>query len=149
VTHPFHPLYGRSFELLTCRQTWGEYRVFFYDGGQLRAMPANWTDVVSPPVFVTWAAGRAHFRPEDLLSLAALVDGMTRPGRGTSVATGETPRPLPKVSSKLRRSRKAKDAAAPIPVPRARKRKRRQSPHARGLDPTNAQKTEGPRHKRS
>jgi uncharacterized protein (DUF433 family) len=27
VTHPFHPLRGRTFQLIECRQTWGEYRV--------------------------------------------------------------------------------------------------------------------------
>ena len=149
MTHPFHPLYGRSFELLTCRQTWGEYRVFFYDGGQLRAMPANWTDVVSPPVFVTWAAGRAHFRPEDLLSLAALVDGMARPGRETSGPAREAPRPLPKVSSKLRRTRKAKDAVAAIQEPRKRKRKARRSGARRTRERAKAQETKGLRHRRS
>jgi len=74
VTHPFHPWYGRRYELLTVRQTWGEYRVFFYDEqGALRALPANWTDAGQPDPFVALAAGRAHFRPADLLALAALV----------------------------------------------------------------------------
>src|SRR5580658_5689687 len=40
VTHPFHPLVGRSFELLTYRKTWGEDRVFFQEDGRLRALPA-------------------------------------------------------------------------------------------------------------
>jgi Family of unknown function (DUF5372) len=31
VTHPFHPLRGRTFQLVDCRQTWGEERVYFYD----------------------------------------------------------------------------------------------------------------------
>jgi hypothetical protein len=35
VTHPFHPLSGRTFQLIECRQTWGEYRVFFHDDGGL------------------------------------------------------------------------------------------------------------------
>jgi hypothetical protein len=56
------------------RQTWGEYRVFFYDEqGALKALPASWTDAGQPDPFVTLAEGRAHFRPADLLDLAALV----------------------------------------------------------------------------
>jgi hypothetical protein len=59
---------------LTVRQTWGEYRVFFYDQqGALKALPASWTDAGVPDPFVTLAAGRAHFRPADLLALVALL----------------------------------------------------------------------------
>ena len=73
MTHPFHPLFGKSFELLTYRKTWGEDRVFFYEKGQLRRLPASWTDAAPPSPFVTLAAGRAYFRPDDLLRLAELV----------------------------------------------------------------------------
>ena len=31
VTHPFHPLYGQQFEILSYRHNWGEYRVTFYE----------------------------------------------------------------------------------------------------------------------
>jgi len=48
--------------------------VFFYDEqGALKALPASWTDAGRPDPFVTLAAGRAYFRPADLLALAALV----------------------------------------------------------------------------
>jgi len=47
VTHPFHPLRGRTFQLVDCRQTWGEDRVYFYDDvGQLARLPLQWTDVL-------------------------------------------------------------------------------------------------------
>ena len=36
-------------------------------------MPAGWTDVEPPDPFVALAAGRALWRVEDLLALAALV----------------------------------------------------------------------------
>src|SRR5713101_6904515 len=57
------PLLGKSFELLMYRNTWGEDRVFFYDGGRLRALPASWTEAAPVVPFVAIAAGRAHFRP--------------------------------------------------------------------------------------
>jgi len=74
VTHPFHPLTGRAFELVAVRQTWGEYRVFYYDeAGALAALPTTWTDVAEPDPFVAIAAGRAYCRVADLLRLAMLV----------------------------------------------------------------------------
>ena len=75
VTHPFHPLFGRRFELLTVRQTWGEDRVFFYEEHDvLKALPARWTDAGTPDPFVVLAAGRAYFRPEDLVALSQLLE---------------------------------------------------------------------------
>ena len=75
VTHPFHPLRGLEFELVGYAHTWGEHRVFFREPGQsrVRSLPAGWTDVEAPDLFVERSAGRAHFRPEDLLALACLL----------------------------------------------------------------------------
>jgi hypothetical protein len=44
-------------------------------------LPATWTDVDGPDPFLVRAAGRSHFRPEDLLQLSALLselDGRRR-----------------------------------------------------------------------
>ena len=71
VTHPFHPWLGREFELIVHRRTWGEDRVFFYDEEErLVALPASWTDFMSPDPFVKIAAGRSLFRAADLCELA-------------------------------------------------------------------------------
>jgi hypothetical protein len=76
--HPFHPLYGESFELLSHRSSWGEDRVTFHDReGRLRSVPASWTSVVGPDPFVALSAGRAVFRVEDLLALVALVRALS------------------------------------------------------------------------
>ncbi|MES9901183.1 MAG: DUF5372 family protein [Sedimenticola sp.] len=84
VTHPFHPLFGRCFELLTLRQTWGEFRVFFYDDqGALKALPADWTDAGAVDPFVTLSAGQAHFRPADLLALIKLLENLCDPSSTT------------------------------------------------------------------
>jgi hypothetical protein len=51
-------------------QAWGENRVFFYnENARLIALPASWTDFVSPDPFVVLAAGRSLFRAEDLFEL--------------------------------------------------------------------------------
>jgi Family of unknown function (DUF5372) len=41
ITHPFHPLCGQTFPLLSQRVAWGEERVFFSDAHthQIRSLP--------------------------------------------------------------------------------------------------------------
>ena len=74
VTHPFHPLYGQQFEILTYRHNWGEYRVTFYQTPEhVRVLPAAWTSLAPPDPSVVLAAGRAAFRVADLLELSHLI----------------------------------------------------------------------------
>jgi hypothetical protein len=82
VTHPFHPLAGREFDLVVRKHNWAEDRVFFFaEDGQLRSIPAGFTDVDPPDPFVAISAGRSIFRVEDLLGLADLLDGLRSPKR--------------------------------------------------------------------
>lgn len=75
MTHPFHPLFGQVFELVTYKKAWGEDRVYFRDGsGRLKHMPVGWTSVAPPDPFRAIAAGRCWFRSEDLIRLADLVE---------------------------------------------------------------------------
>ena len=68
VTHPYHPLCGRQYQLITHRKNWGEDRVYFEDeAGRLVRSPALWTDPFGRDPVEEVAAGRAHFRPADLL----------------------------------------------------------------------------------
>ena len=80
MTHPFHPLSGREYELARYGHTWGEDRVFFREPGEIRvrSLPASWTDIVEPDTFTALAAGRSHFRPDDLVLLAALLREMEK-----------------------------------------------------------------------
>lgn len=83
MTHPFHPLSGRTFAFVAVRQTWGEDRVFFLDeGAALKSLPRGWTDQAEPDVFVALASGRSPFRCSDLLALAELIDGFLGDGGG-------------------------------------------------------------------
>ena len=77
ILHPFHPLFGQERDLITYRQNWGEDRVYFRDAaGQLRSVPAHWTDLFPPDPFLALAAGRACFRPRELQQLAELLAGL-------------------------------------------------------------------------
>jgi Family of unknown function (DUF5372) len=74
VTHPFHPLFGREFQLVTYRQNWGEDRVYFHDDtGQLVALPARWTSVFPSDPFAVLSAGRSPFCFAQLLELARMI----------------------------------------------------------------------------
>jgi hypothetical protein len=74
VTHPYHPLFGREFELVIRRWNWGEDRVLFYNAeGHLVSLPARWTSVFVPDPFVVVSAGRSLFRVDDLIRLAKLI----------------------------------------------------------------------------
>jgi len=82
VTHPFHPLTGQTFELLTYRFNWGEDRVMYVRAdGRTRSVPVGWTSIAADDPFVTVAAGRAPFRLEDLLALTALLRDIQSPQR--------------------------------------------------------------------
>jgi hypothetical protein len=76
----FHPLRGRTFQLVDCRQTWGEDRVYFHDdSGQLTRLPRQWTDVVPDDPTVVVSAGWVHFRYHDLCRLADLLRRLDAP----------------------------------------------------------------------
>jgi hypothetical protein len=82
VTHPFHPLYGRKFAVLTSVRRWGEDRVYFQDDqGRVVSLRAQWTSLFSPPPLVALAAGRSAFRADDLVELARLLRGLKAKGK--------------------------------------------------------------------
>lgn len=74
MTHPYHPLCGREFELVDYRQAWGKYHAYFHDENQrLRIVPSEWTSMAVPDPFVSIAAGRSCFRITDLLELVQMI----------------------------------------------------------------------------
>ena len=82
ITHPFHPLRGAEFELVTRKHTWGEDRVFYFDSkGKLKSLFASLTDVVATDAFDRISAGRSSFRADDLLELRRLIDKLRQAGK--------------------------------------------------------------------
>jgi hypothetical protein len=74
VSHQFHPLFGREFDLVQYYRCWGEDRVYYInDEGTLRSIEARWTDVAPPDEFVAVSAARSRLRACDLLELAELI----------------------------------------------------------------------------
>lgn len=59
---------------------WGEARVTVETAdGTLRSLPVGWTDLLPVDPVVMVGRGRAPFRLTDLLALADLIHGRTRP----------------------------------------------------------------------
>ena len=75
ITHPFHPLRGQAFEVISRSPHWGEDRVTYRGAdGTLPTIAAAMTDLAPPDAFRRIAAGRAAFRTVDLLDLLVLLD---------------------------------------------------------------------------
>jgi hypothetical protein len=78
VTHPFHPLAGCEFPLLDERRQ-GEARVYFEaPEGFPGSLPEAWTSRAPIDPLAVVAAGRAHFRVDDLLRLSTLLTDLAR-----------------------------------------------------------------------
>ena len=74
ITHPFHPLSGQAFELVSRSRHWGADRVIYRAlDGTLPTIAAALTDVEPTDAFRRVAAGRAAFRTTDLLALRVLL----------------------------------------------------------------------------
>ena len=72
ITHPFHPLCGHTFPLVSQSLAWGEERVFFADPQthHMRSFPLAWTNLALPDPFLVVADGTTVLRWKDLHQLA-------------------------------------------------------------------------------
>jgi hypothetical protein len=85
ITHPFHPMVGREFELVCRRLHWGEDRVVYVGpDGALRSVSASLTDIDPSDDFRLLARDRAAFRTVDLLELCALLKRLSRNEDGSA-----------------------------------------------------------------
>lgn len=63
------------------RHNWGLDRVYFHDdNGELKLLPAAWTDVFPPDPAVVLSAGRSAFRLQDLLELSRMIEALRSKG---------------------------------------------------------------------
>ena len=77
MTHPFHPLYGRTIPLVEVRRNWSEMQVFYKGPSErLVSIPATWTTFSEPDPFISLTDGRSAFRCEDLLALRRYLDSL-------------------------------------------------------------------------
>ena len=90
VVHPFHPLSGQELAVIGERRSRHGDRVWYEKpDGTVGSIPRAWTDLASLDAFEVVSAGRAHFRPLDLLEVAELIAQRRReksPGGGSNVS---------------------------------------------------------------
>ena len=92
MTHPFHPLHGREFEVVDVRSAWGEWRVYVSDEkGRLLRLPFSWTDWAEPDLFQLVSGGRSPLHIGELRRLVELVAGLREEGscQANDAATGK------------------------------------------------------------
>jgi Family of unknown function (DUF5372) len=74
ISHPFHPLCGREFDLVEHKCIYAESYLFFYDpSGHLLQIPAVWTNFLKSDAFIEVAAGRSALHADYLLQLAEVL----------------------------------------------------------------------------
>jgi hypothetical protein len=79
VIHPFHPLSGKVFELVTRHHNWGNEQVYYHDeAGRLCSLLLIWTSLAFVDPFISLSAWRAAFRVSDLLELSRLLVSMKK-----------------------------------------------------------------------
>ena len=75
ITHPFHPLRGQTFDVISRSPHWGEDRVIYRAAdGTLPTIAVSMTDMAQLDSFREIAAGRAAFRTVDLQRLIGVLD---------------------------------------------------------------------------
>jgi len=79
ITHPFHPSYGRTFEVAEHRWVYTQSILFFEDQwGSLQQIPAVWTDFLKEDPFCEIAAGRSPLHGGCLVPLAEMLQSWLR-----------------------------------------------------------------------
>ncbi|MFX0139237.1 MAG: DUF5372 family protein [Candidatus Hodarchaeota archaeon] len=74
MTHPFHPLNGKEYVLITRKKNWGEDKVSFKDeNGDYRCIPADWTNVILPDPFERLGDNASYFRINDLIQIKDII----------------------------------------------------------------------------
>ena len=75
IAHPFHPLRGETFDVISRSPHWGEERVVYRAAdGTLPTIAVSLTDLAAPDLFQQIGEGRAAFRIVDLQRLVSILD---------------------------------------------------------------------------
>ena len=79
VTHPFHPLYGREYEIIKYKRIQGRDRVFFHQkDGSIGSLPLAWCDLRPLDPYLDIEGKHSPFRVEDLLKLSDIIKEVKR-----------------------------------------------------------------------
>jgi hypothetical protein len=78
VIHPFHPDYGKIFDLVNYRNSWkSQYVEYIGSDGILCSIPLSWTDAAGIDAFIEISKGRSFFHIKSLLRLCELAGDLS------------------------------------------------------------------------
>jgi hypothetical protein len=73
VTHPFHPLHGRTLDVVDRRRYYTDEYVYLEADERVYRLPIGWTSLGSVEAFLVVAQGRCLFRIDDLNRLGEII----------------------------------------------------------------------------
>lgn len=74
IVHPFHPLSGKEYILITHKLNWGEDRVSFKDEkGEYHCIPSTWTNINPPDLYERNGNDKSFFRINDLIEVREII----------------------------------------------------------------------------
>ena len=78
VIHPFHPDYGKEFDLVNYRNSWkNKYVEYIGSDGILCSISLYWTDAAGIDPFIEISKGRSFFHIRNLLRLCELASDLS------------------------------------------------------------------------
>jgi hypothetical protein len=81
VIHPFHPLYGQTFSLVTFRQNWAVDKVYYHDDQErLKSLPSSYTDILPADPFIVLSDKGSLFHPQHMLALWRIIESLQQRG---------------------------------------------------------------------
>ena len=79
ITHPFIPLYGKEYELIYRKKSWGEDRIMYIDENSIMcSIYTSRTDVMEEDPFISISNGRSDFRFDDLKKLSSIMKNVKK-----------------------------------------------------------------------
>lgn len=82
ITHPFHPMKGKTFGLIERKLVWCDDRILYLDkDSNLRLIQTNFTDIYEEGPFVAISNGRCDITFDSLVSLVNIIKAIKQPGK--------------------------------------------------------------------
>ncbi len=79
ITHPFHPLKDKEFNVVDIREYWSKkYVIFTLNDSNSKAIPIEWTDLEPEDLFQKISNGKSLFKISDLLELYNIIQAIKK-----------------------------------------------------------------------
>ena len=74
ITHPFHPMKGKTFKFFERKIIWGDDRILYEkEPGHKASIPTNFTNISEEDPFIAVSNGRSHMTFDSMISLFEII----------------------------------------------------------------------------